>query len=368
MSEWRAWHVHHEDPDRLILECVHPVLARVEPLVERRFWERHYAGGTHLRIRLRGAGEALARAGAEVEAALRAWVAANPSADRPGYSERRVAALLEREGLPVEAEDLAYRNNVVLPRTCRTHPGVYVSPEAAELAEDFRHEAMGLAVRIIGGARPRREEMLRLFFFHALEATGSLEDGCVSFKSHWEGLSAAAPPPVAERIRASYQANRETVGALLTGVLRAWEDGRGAKDPVLVEWRSLVGRYHRRTLALLAAGKQVTPQPATLEEARALREQASAAVREQSTFVRTLWADERFLASIQFEPAFLGPRVLVNLLYVLVHSVGLVPVDKMMLCHHAHAAVEDHTGRSLDALLARNVSRIVEAHAHRWAE
>ncbi|HEU4451575.1 MAG TPA: lantibiotic dehydratase C-terminal domain-containing protein [Longimicrobium sp.] len=366
MSEWRSWHVHHGDLDRLLAECVHPVLERVEPWVERRFWERHYAGGTHLRVRLRGAPEALERAGREVEYAARAFLAAHPSPDQATYSAARAAALLEREGERVDAEELVYRNNVVVVRPYPVDSDVYVSPEAAELARDFRHDSMGLAMRIVTGARPRREEMLRLFLFQALAVAGRLEEGSVSYKSHWEGLSAGSPPQVGERIRAAYRASRDGVAALLREVADAWEADRGAGDPVLAEWGALLDRYGRRTEELLRAGTQVTPQPATLEDARALRDAAYASVGERSAFVRTLWADERFLASIQFEESFLVPRVLVNLLYVLVGAVGLSPVDKMMLCHHAHAAVEDHFGRSLDAILERNVAGIVGAHAHRW--
>lgn len=40
--------------DRLILDCVWPVLSPARDLLYRGCWERHYAGGPHLRVTLSG--------------------------------------------------------------------------------------------------------------------------------------------------------------------------------------------------------------------------------------------------------------------------------------------------------------------------
>jgi hypothetical protein len=70
---------------------------------------------------------------------------------------------------------------------------------------------------------------------------------------------------------------------------------------------------------------------------------------------------------MQFEPSWLVPRVLTNLLYQFTATVGLTPIERMALCHFGYRAAEEEYGADCAELLRRNVERTVEAHAHRWA-
>src|SRR5687767_64425 len=98
MNEWRAYHIYYSDVDRLIIDCVHPFFQHWEDRIERRSWERHYAGGPHLRIRLRGSVAELAHAGNELAAWVGSFLARYPSQDVGNYSAERAAKLLEWEG------------------------------------------------------------------------------------------------------------------------------------------------------------------------------------------------------------------------------------------------------------------------------
>jgi len=280
-----------------------------------------------------------------------------------------VAALLRQEGDDHEIEDLRYRNNTI---ELWPHPPQrerYLTPDAAIIAEEFRHDAMTLSGRIIAANGPRRDEMLRLYFLNALlVGRGALPEGAVSYKSHWEGFAATfVSMELVSRIRESYATHRESILDLLRGVVHRWEQRIIAEDPNLAAWQTLFQRYAARVRATLAEGRHVTRQPATPDGARELREELYTIVRRDSDFVRALWSDERFIASLQFEPGFIAARVLTNLLYTVVAAVGLHAIDRMALCYYAHRAAEDHYACNLTDILQGNIEAIVRSHADRWA-
>lgn len=369
MTEWRSYHIHTSEVDRLIVGCVHPFFEEWEGRLERRFWERHYTGGPHLRVRLRGPAAVLAAAGDELAARARAFLAEHPSPDLAHYSEAHVARLLEWEETPAGAgEDLRYRNNVIEEHPYPPAADVYVSREAARLVEDFRHDMMPLAVRLPAGPRPLREALLRLYFLQALEAAGDLAAGSVSYKSHWEGFASTFPSQVVlERIRATYSTHREHFQALLREVAGLFAGGRIGEDPELAAWQELLRRYESRAREVLGAGIHITQQPTTPEEAVRMRRQAESLRLRDSEFVRTMWGDETFVASLQHEPRFLVPRVLTNLLYTFLAASGLKTIDKFTLCHVAFRTVEEHAHCDLTDVLRRNMDWMVARHAGRPA-
>lgn len=365
MSDRRTVYVHYTDLDRLIVECIHPALERVRATLERCYWDRHWAGGPHLRIRL--VGDGAAAAATEVIRTAEHFVAEHPSVDLFRYSPERAAEMLRREREEWEEEDLRYRNNVV--REVPHHPrsSAYVSGEAEALAEEFRHDAEPLVAAILAGPRPRAEQLLRLYFLHAATVCGGrLPEGAVSFKSHWEGFAAGFPAAeVPERIRAAYRAQRDALEGLMLEVEDLYRRGALAEDPLLGAWSELMARYGARTRTALEQGTHITPQPSTLREATESRATLRTHLRRKSEFVDVLWADPRFIASVQFEPGFLVPRVLVNLLYVVVAAAGLSTLDRMTLCHHAFRTVEDHFGRDLTDILRGNVAGTLARSGHR---
>lgn len=369
MTRWRNFHVHHSDLDGLIVDCVEPLRERVTERVERFFWERQAVGGRHLRICLRGGERELAAVSSELVRVVEGWMREHPAPDEPGYSEERAAALLRREGDEVDDDALRYRNNVVLERPYPSRRHAYVSPEAAEMADDFRHDAVPLAARIIRGPDARQLTLLRLYFLQALEVCrGDLPRGSVSYKSHWSGFSVSTPEEVSSRVAETYERNRDEITGALRDVVHLCESDALDADPVLSAWRQILRKYDRRTRASLAGGHHITWQAADLADARRQRESTLAVMNRESPFVRILWSDERFMASLQYEPAFLVPRVLTNLLYTLVSLVGLPAIEKMALCHHAHRAAEQEFGCNLDDLLRENVDRVVARHGQRWSD
>jgi hypothetical protein len=369
MSEWLSYHVYTSEVDRLVVDCVHPFFQLWESRLERRSWERHYAGGPHLRIRLRAPASVVRPAAEELSARARAFLAAHPSPDASFYSAEHAARLLAWEETPASSgEDLRYRNNVVEEHPYPPATDVYASLEAARLMEDFRHDIVPLVMRLLTGRRPRREALLRLYFLQALEAGGDLVAGSVSFKSHWEGFASTFPSLiVVERIQTAYTAGRDQFQALLREVTGLFLQKRLGDDPELAAWQSLLQRYQSRARQILSTGTHITRQAASPEEAVRMRHQTESRRLRDSEFVRAFWGDETFVSALQHEPAFLVPRVLTNLLYTLLVTSGLKTIDKFALCHVAFRAVEDHSQCNLTDILRRNIEWIVARHAERHA-
>lgn len=365
MSMWHGYHVYYSDIDRLLVECVSPVIQDIDSRLETCFWERHYAGGSHLRIRLRGSSSDLAASSAELLGTVRDFLQVHPSAVNANYSERQAALMMALEEEVARPEDLRYRVNeireVPYPRG-QTAAG---NDDATALAEDFRHDSMALAVAVLRGPRPKREQILRLYFLQALFPDADLPRGSVSYKSHWEGFAAAQPSvALVERIRASYREHADEIRDSMLSVADTYRGGTVDRDPVLGPWLNLLQRYSARARGLPNGGRQVTRQVTTLTEARRLREAVNARLHRPSKFLDSLFHDERFIASVQFDPGFLVPRILTNLLYMFVSSVGLSVIDKMSLCHHAHRAAEEYFDCDLDTILQGTIARVIERYAH----
>jgi hypothetical protein len=365
-SPWRALHVYSSALEPLLLERIGPFFERHATELEEGFWERHYAGGTHVRVRLRAEPARLEALVGELRAELEAHLAAQPSPDVQGYSVARVAKLLELEGLDPANEDLEYRNNVVLERPYPVPGQTFASPGARALAESFRRRSGPLALRLLASDRSRREEVLRLYLGLALfVGRRQYPPGCVSYKSHWEGFAATFPvEQVVERIREGYVEHRERLLELVEEV-QAGQAAGFESDPLLAEWWRLLDETRTEARALFERGEALIEHPESLEAAAQMREKLFTIVRRPSDFVETLWADERFITLLRHDLAFHVPRVLVNLLYDLVAAVGLAPLDKMALCHHVFRAVEEARQCDLNALLRENMAAVVAKQLHR---
>jgi lantibiotic biosynthesis dehydratase-like protein len=368
MQDWQNLYVYYTDVDRLMVECLHSALVRHTDDLKHCYWERHYAGGPHIRVHLcawPGSGVQLREA---IAGEIESYIASHPSEPQNNYSPETVKKLLAMEEEEVPDEDLKYHVNVVLRRPEGRPSYKLASEEASELLADFFHDSMGLAVAILKSKRPKLDEALRLYFVEAIFAGGTLPDGAVSFKSHWEGLAAFnSTPALNQRIMSIYAQQRETILEMMLEVKKLHETGTMHEDPILSEWDSLLRRYHARATEILAQGKHVTFQFSDSGQVEKVREKIDGNVLEDRPFMKALWSDERFLASIQFEPLILVPRVLTNLLYSFLSILGLRFVDKLALCFYSHRIIEEHFNCDLTDILRRTVTFIVNRHKHRLA-
>lgn len=353
--------------DGLILQAIAPWMLQHHPHLTRCYWERHYAGGSHLRIHIAGPDAHADHLRKELCELLRKHLSNSPSEPDTRYDPSVIRRLLEMEEEAYDPDDLTYRVNIVeVRKKLRTqHP--FASDAAALLLEQFLHETTPLAIRILQSSHPLLETAVQLYFLEAFVAGGDVPNGSVSFKSHWHGLAAfTSKPQLNDRILDEYERNKSRLHELLAQVV-AWTSTCSAVDGIFWEWVHILQRFEALAQELLLAGTQLTFQLSSAEQAITAREKVEAreGVYEAHPFLATLWKDERFLASFQFEPSLLVPRVLTNLLYSFIAGLGLRFVDKMALCLFAHRAVEDFYQVDLTNILHTTVESIVTKHQDR---
>ncbi len=368
-TSWRNYHIYYSDLNELILDCVYPLLQKYDARLDTFFWERHYAGGPHLRVRLRGYAEALEPVCEDFLAEVRHYLAMNPSKPLSNYSSDSVKSMLEMEGEETLGEGLDYRVNEVAAVPYQRLHHRLASDEAARLLEDFLHSSMPLVAAILRSHRPVREEVLRLYFAHALIVTGEVPRGCVAYKSHWEGFASHfSIRALISRIENQYERDRDQIREIMLSVDRDYRRNSFDRDPVLGRWQALSGQYGARAMAILRSGDQITHQAKSVEEVRTARKAIMESMVEDSDFIRTLFRDERFLALIQFHHDFLWPRVITNLLYQVVAAAGLPMIEKMAMCYFAHRAAEDYWKCDLVAILEETIQTVINEHSARISE
>jgi Lantibiotic biosynthesis dehydratase C-term len=368
MTEWRSLSVYYTDLDKLTTDCVHPLLLKEGYNLDNCFWERHYAGGPQLRVRLQSSRDVVEHVSAGLKQEIEEYIAANPSVPISNYSSEIARKLLEKEDEDND-EDLTYRVNQVIVRPYERLNHRLASDDAAALLEDFLHDSMPVAIAILKSDRPKLQEALRLYFLDCMLSSHTLPNGAVALKSHWEGLSSPVRlKSLVDRIQAKYSEERETIRSLMLDVQKAYTTHTLDNDPILGKWNELFQKYRVRTCTLLEQGKQITFQPANLDEARKAKEIFDSHDNriQEREFLKVFWEDERFVASIQYEIDMLWPRVLINLLYSFVATVGVRLIDKMCLCYYGHCIVEEHFNIDLTDILRKTIKEKIEKNKHRF--
>jgi hypothetical protein len=366
MTEWKNYQIYYGDLDRLITECVYPLLQPLAPKLEKCFFERHYAGGTHLRVRMNGDAALLEAAAAEFMEPVKRFLEAYPGEPSVKYSPELARQMLEMENEEHAPEDLVYRVNEICERPYQRLRHRLASDQAAFLLEDFLQDCMPLVDAILRAPSSKAEELLRLYFLQALFVGGEISRGSVSYKAHWEGFAAGFRSRTAvDRIRSDYDRDREQIRELMLGVKQTLERERHGTDPVLGKWHALLLVYRQRAKEALDRGDQITRQPEDVATVREAKQAVMANMREDSAFLRSLFDDERFMALFQFDHSLLWPRILTNLLYILVAAVGLNMIERMALCYFASRCVEDYCRCDLTVTLQETIRNVVAEHGHR---
>ncbi|HKD82625.1 MAG TPA: lantibiotic dehydratase C-terminal domain-containing protein [Candidatus Angelobacter sp.] len=358
MDEWRSFHVYYTNPDRILLECIAPLLRSFKADLNLCFWERHYAGGPHIRARFKGDDPQLTMVEQRFVTAVESYLAEFPSVPVSSYSAEDARRLLEVEGEAYQRGDLEYRVNVIRPCTYQRLNSHFIQGPGLQFLHEFLHDSNPVSEAILKDSAAKRNHLLRMYFLNALVSLGSLARGSVSFKSHWSGFAAAFPNNAAtQRIRDSFEKQQHAIIAAMLEVQRRYDSQDFSGDPILQEWHTLLQRYREKSLAILQAGEPIglTIGP---EEIRKYRD-SLANQNEPNEFIQVLLKDERFVASFHHEKALAGPRALTNLLYMIIPTVGLTVLDRMAFCYYAHRAVETYFQCDLTDVLRETIAVFV---------
>jgi hypothetical protein len=182
------------------------------------------------------------------------------------------------------------------------------------------------------------EVPLRLMVATAAHVCPPLEKGYLSYRSHAEGFLANSSDPdgLRERFERTYRRNGDALRRRMTEVLAALGDGGGGLPP-LGDWLPVLEAYRRRAEELYEADAleltRIAPPP---EEAG-----PAPAGRRVSPFHRALYGDERVREELNGAGWFAVYRVLLNYQYLLFNRLGLVPVERFLLCYLVARTVED---------------------------
>ncbi|HEY4905015.1 MAG TPA: lantibiotic dehydratase C-terminal domain-containing protein [Candidatus Sulfotelmatobacter sp.] len=356
MDEWRSYHVYYTDIDRLLLECIGPCLRTLDGSLSMYFWERHYAGGRHVRVRFRGSVADLNVVGKQFVSAVQRYLELYPSARLTNYSSDDARQMLEMEGEVYDPDDLNYRINAICEQQYQRLKSRYVQGEGLELLHEFLHDSNALTVAMLKDPAAKLDNLLSLFFLNALFVDGGLQQGSVSYKSHWSGFAATfGGRPIIERIRRSFEEQKDSIIARMLEVQDAYSRRNFSHQPVLAEWHRLLDKYGRKAKVLLSSGVQIS-FTMTPHEIRGYRDFVGQHAHEKSEFMQVLLEDERFVAAFRHEQSLAWPRVLVNLLYMIVPALGLTILDRMALCYFAHRGVETHLQCDLTDVLRTTIT------------
>lgn len=361
MNEWKTLYAYRLEVEPLIAMVIQPFLDAKRKDLECSFWQRHYVGGNHVRIRMKGDTETIGSLIELLRSELVDWMNRNPQSGLQDYNPERALSLLRLEGVDPKSEDLTFRSEEVVERRY-PDPGIQLASGGAQsLLEKFREARGTLACRIMECTESRREIALGLYFaLAAYLGRGELSIGSVSYKSHWCGFAACCPSDLLlERIESNYHQNKATI---LTIARDPGDSSFGHERQELIkQWGAVVNDFAARASLILERGDSLTVQPQTAIEVSEMRAEIFAKhIRDPGPFTKILWEDERFLAVSQHDISFQLPRALVNLLYDLIAALGFNAIEKMTMCHHAFRAAEETSGVELEDILRKNVTSVIE--------
>src|SRR5215470_10050465 len=354
MRDWASIHVYyHQDQDRLILDAVRPLFARIGEHGARAYFERHWRQGPHLRLNIHATSQTVSTLVLPaVEEIVGGYLRTHPSVF--DLDPARMLPLHERLAeLEAEPGPLLpwYPDNSIRQAAYDGSMSALGSQQAADLLADFYMGSTPLAFQMIERVRERATSRLA-GAFDLMVATAQafypegITRGFLSFRSHAEAFLTAWPE--GQGLRPHWDSHYARHAGVLAARVRAVVaelDGQ----PVAGEPASVIGRWVRvlapfpgRAQELLAAGLTLGLRPSAGEEQNAGDWKVLAA---QSPFHRALMATPDW-AAIERSDWFLCYRLVLNYLYLHFTRLGLTPTERFLLCHLAANAVEDCYGVS----------------------
>jgi hypothetical protein len=266
---------------------------------------------------------------------------------------------MEMEQEPFDADDLDYRINMISERPYRRLQDGTLKRAGLELLHEFLRDSNPFIETILKTPDRKRDLLLRLYFVTALFTSGDLMSGCVSFKSHWEGFAALCQNrAIVEKIRGSFYSQKALITTIMEETATSYNGRDFSQEPILADWLALLSRFGKKARQLLREGQQIN-ETMTLDEIRRFRDALVQHEAENSEFMELLFRDERFLSAFSSHMRLAWPRVLINLLYMMVPALGLTSVDRIALCYYAHRAVETAFQCDLTNILRSNIRAVL---------
>jgi hypothetical protein len=351
------------DKTNLLLDAVQPLLRQLEPVAPRAYFVRHWRFGPHLRLRF--SVDAATFEGTlqpVIGHVIGRYLAESPSTSNVNEAEllrqhRRLAKLEgERGALTPFAGDNTISYNASAPL------GQDPEDEAIQrLLADFYVDTTALVFENLELLRAQRASLYDLAFDFMVATSHTLypsphnptiTEGFVSFRSHAEAYLAMVPAQatVRQHFEQQYRRFAPTLIRRVRDLIARLDAG---KPPSAIAAYLQIARPHiDRSRSLIKTGRLVLPIPHRAATSKRGWDEEWVA---HSSFHSLINDSETY--NVLFETAwFQQYRMALNLMYLHLNRLGLLPVERYLICHLVANAVEEVFGVSAFGLLGQFVA------------
>ncbi|MCW2761434.1 MAG: hypothetical protein JWR85_1635, partial [Marmoricola sp.] len=354
-ESWATVFVYFYEPDKtgLILDAVRPLFAQLAALTPRHYFVRHWRFGPHLRLRFGTDPTTFTeRVLPRVQEVLLGQLDRAPSravvdAGDLLRQHRRLAQLESERG-----SLLPYRRDNTIEATAGGPLGSDPEDERIQrLLADYyvdSNEHVFESMTAIRTGRTSRYDLaaeLMIAVAHTMYPSPrepGITEGFVSFRSHAEAYLAMVPERAA--VRRHFDGQYERVRSALVSRVRARVAGFDAgrpPDPLVDSWLALARPHAIQARELVAAGRLVLPFPH--REGTGMIGWDDPWV-DHSRFHTLINGSEMYLKLLFETLWFQQYRMALNLMYLHLNRIGLLPVERYLLCHLVANAVEEAFG------------------------
>lgn len=353
--KWNSVHVYyHDDKDPLLVDCIRPLVCSLkqEELIERFFFERHWRGGPHLRLRL-FAGEKVFENAVRprLESHIGSYLQQHPSTRK--LEDEDVRQLHEELALK-EAEEgdfvPLYPNNSIQYIPYVPKAKVFLGPRGVELIEDYYEATNEIVLTILeqtGTDRAKRMEQAFDLMVITAATLAEINRSFLAYRSHAEGFigDSRDPRQLRRQFDSKYASQRNALHSRIRRILITLESGLD-DDAYQTNWARINRAFHRRSRSLIASGDvkvlasedmQSLWQPAHIKEFDRRR----ATVMANSEFHAALQTNVAALTFMQTDIEFLSARLILNYMYLTVARLGISPLEKFLLAYLIARSVEE---------------------------
>ncbi|WP_062357762.1 thiopeptide maturation pyridine synthase [Herbidospora yilanensis] len=340
---WRAVQIRYYEQakDDLILDCVRPLVERLDGLIGRPYIVRHWRRGPHLRLNLRATArdwdrEILPVATETITGYLRDHPSTARLDERDHLAAHRLLAAREDETGPLQPW---YPDNSLQTEPYDDRLHIFGGTALADLVDAAAAEStrltFGTLDRIRRGELTLFEVAIDLMVAVAHVSVPPIARGYMSYRSHVAAATADFEnrDAVTAAFEARYRANAPALRAAVVGVVESVDGGEPAAH--VQDWIAFTRRQKELALPLLAAGKI----DLDASDRRVDR-------RHPVDYFDVLLSTDRYRTEVLGSDWFRAHRLVVNMLYAHLARLGVTPLQRHLLCHLVASAVEEEYGVS----------------------
>jgi hypothetical protein len=336
--------IYYGNLDKLITECVTPAMDSLSSEIRLWFWERACIGGKHLKVRWREKSENRPVVGEKLIRVFSEFQSKNPSRLSAVYHPSAVQRLIETEKRNVTQDELEQKTDCAVSMPYERQPDDDASDELIEILHCFLNDTREFCTKIILSEADRKLLGLQLIAVFAIEQFGDLENGCITFRAHWDNYENWFKPSILpERIKEHYASNKAEFHKIVNEIMTLHQNGELDSNPVYAEWIRILRKYrllvHRKQEEFVVFVPNPTTPQGVIATSNYLNEQNTDSRSEE--FLRRLYSEPDYLGSLSVNKGLQMTRVMVNLIYHVISNLGISAFQRMSFCYFLHRSVEE---------------------------